>query len=163
MPSFAADTKVSVEKSKAEIDTLLGKHGAKNRLVGQDDEDNAAVLAFEVAGRRYCIRVPMPTVEESDKCRKAVPGSWNWDEGRRRKWNERHLEQAVRTRWRVALLLIKSKLEIVRMGASSFEKEFLADLVLPNGQTAGETLGAYMAKVIANGYQAPLALPAHEA
>jgi hypothetical protein len=45
------------------------------------------------------------------------------------------------------------------MGVSSFEREFLADLLLPDGQTAHRALGAYMEELIAKGYSGPLALP----
>jgi len=45
---------------------------------------------------------------------------------------------------------------------SSAEREFLADLVLPNGKTAAETISPYMERLIQEGYTAPLALPEHK-
>lgn len=161
-PSYAAGTSVTVERSKAELDGLLGKHGARNRVVGQDDERHTAVIGFELDARRYAIRIPLPVREDAEKRMKSANGAWLWDSQRKTRWIERHLEQWTRERWRVAVLLIKSKLEIVRLGASTFEREFLADLLLPDGETAGEKVGRYIEAVVRNGYHAPLSLPAHE-
>ena len=44
-------------------------------------------------------------------------------------------EQACRQRWRALDLVVKAKLEAVESGISVFEEEFLANIVLPNGQT----------------------------
>lgn len=136
-PTFAAKTSVSVEKTRVEIDTLLGKYGATSR--GTMIAEKTAHVAFVIEGRRYRIDVPLPD--------------------RRKFSSEKDYEQAQRTRWRCVLLLIKSKLEIVKLGMSTAEREFLADLILPNGRTAGQELGDYMAKLLAEGYTAPLALP----
>jgi hypothetical protein len=40
-------------------------------------------------------------------------------------------DQAYRERWRWLVLLTKAKLEIVRVGVSTCEREFFADLLLP--------------------------------
>jgi hypothetical protein len=48
--------------------------------------------------------------------------------------------QLSRERWRAVLLLLKSKLEIVRIGLTTVEKEFLADMVLPNGAAVYQVL-----------------------
>ena len=49
-------------------------------------------------------------------------------------------EQAVKQRWRAISLIIKAKLEAVETGITTFEDEFLAHIMLPNGMTAGEWL-----------------------
>ena len=36
------------------------------------------------------------------------------------------------------LLLVKAKVQLIRMGESSFEVEFLANVMLPDGSTVGE-------------------------
>ena len=43
-------------------------------------------------------------------------------------------------RWRALLLLCKAKLELVASGHSNFEREFLADILLPNGETVADAM-----------------------
>ena len=47
-------------------------------------------------------------------------------------------EQACRQRWRALKLVIQAKLEAVECGISVFEDEFMANIVLPGGQTVGD-------------------------
>jgi len=47
-------------------------------------------------------------------------------------------EQACRQRWRALALVIKAKMEAVECGISVFEDEFMANIVLPGGQTVSE-------------------------
>ena len=49
-----------------------------------------------------------------------------------------HYEQMIRSRWSALALAIKAKLECVESKISTFEKEFLANIVLPNSQTMAE-------------------------
>jgi len=58
-----------------------------------------------------------------------------------------HHDQACRVRWRGVVLLLKGKLEIVRLGISTVEREFMADLVLPNGRTLGLELAGKLAEL----------------
>jgi hypothetical protein len=48
--------------------------------------------------------------------------------------------QEERARWRALLLVLKAKLEAVESGISTIEREFLADVLLPNGMTIGAWL-----------------------
>lgn len=61
--------------------------------------------------------------------------------------NDRHVKfvlpipddkQQERQRWRALLLVIKAKLEAVECGVSVFEDEFMAHIMLPDGQTVGQ-------------------------
>lgn len=158
-PTYAAGTVVTVEKSKAELDGLLGKHGATSRGILHDEEAGIAAVVFVLAGRKYKLGIPMPVKPTAAEITKRFQGAWNWTPERKEQCATKVHDQAVRERWRGLVLLTKAKLEIVRMGGSTFEREFLADLVLPNGRTAGEELGEYMQNLLANGYTAPLALP----
>jgi hypothetical protein len=47
--AYAAGTSVTVEKTKSEIDSLLGKHGATQRGVLADDSAGRAIVAFVIA------------------------------------------------------------------------------------------------------------------
>jgi hypothetical protein len=158
--AYAKGTSVSVERSKAELDTLLGKHGAVQRAIMHDEPAGFAAVVFVLRGRKYKIEVPMPTPASALPKAGAEPRGWStWEASRRTHWASSQWEQACRERWRGLLLLVKAKLEIVRMGVSTFEREFLADLLLPDGQTAHQTIGTYMERLLAQGFTRPFALP----
>ena len=53
-------------------------------------------------------------------------------------------DQVLRTRWRLVLLALKTKLELVALGVSSVEREFMADMVLGNGRTVQENLAEFI-------------------
>jgi hypothetical protein len=71
---------------------------------------------------------------------------------------EKVYEQACRQRWRALLLIVKAKLEAVTAGISTVEREFLPDVVLPNGATVGEWVGPQIATVYAR-HEMPALLP----
>jgi hypothetical protein len=150
--TYASGTSVSVERSRMEIDSLLGKHGATSR--GVATTEGMAQVAFVIGGLHYRLDVPLPAF----KMTKQPPGWWGWNESRREEYKAKHTAQATRERWRAILLLLKAKLEAVRMGVSRVEKEFLSDLVLDGGGTVYQAMGERIAKALANGQ--PLALPA---
>jgi hypothetical protein len=129
---YASETSVSSEKSRMEIETTLRRYGASAFMYGTTDE--RAIVAFEAQGRRIKFELPIPD--------KALPEFWR-TKGRyqRRSAEQAHVawEQACRSRWRALALCIKAKLEAVASGITEFESEFLAHIVLPNGQTVGES------------------------
>lgn len=136
-PLYAADTRVPVERSRAELDTILAKYGATARAFAVDDTANRAKLGFRIAGLEYRMEVPLPAREPPQ-----TPRGWRgWPESRRQEWLTRTQSQALRSRWRVLLLLVKAKLEAVSLGLSTVEKEFIADLVLDDGRTVYSALG----------------------
>jgi len=129
--TYAENTTVSVEKSKAELDALLRKHGAAQRLFGDDDEGGRAFVHFALGGRHYRLHVPLPKLDEF-KTKQGRP-SYRRVNGTRDEQLKLY-EQACRSRWRAVVLVVKAKLEFVAMGVSTAEREFLADLLLPNGK-----------------------------
>jgi hypothetical protein len=62
--TFAADTKVPVEKSRAEIDALLSKHGATQRGFMADEEACVARVFFTLQKRQIRLEVPLPKPDE---------------------------------------------------------------------------------------------------
>lgn len=164
-PHYAKGTTVPIENSKAELDRLLGKHGAGQRGLMHDEERGLATVVFSLGGRPYRVEVPIPSLMSPDTYAPGAkvwpdrpPGWTGWAQSRREEWVRKQHEQAARERWRGLVLLVKAKLEIVKMGVSTFEREFLADLVLPSQQTVSQHLEVYMAKVL-KGEGVPLALP----
>ena len=65
-------------------------------------------------------------------------------------------EQEERRRWRALVMIIKSKLESVETGIVEFEDEFMAQIVLPNGETMSEHARPMIARAYETGDMPPL-------
>lgn len=117
---YANNTTVSCEKSKTEIERILTRYGATHFAYTTMPE--GAVVQFVNNGKRIRFLVPMPGRPDQDG-----PASHF------KRW-----EQSQRQKWRALALVIKAKLEAVASGICTFEEEFLAHIILPNGQTAGQ-------------------------
>jgi hypothetical protein len=147
--TFAKHTSVPVEKSKAELERMLTKHGASQRVLGTDDVRGIAFAIFTIGPknspsdtRQVRLQIPMPKLEEFASGRKYKQAP----EAQRKAH-----EQACRERWRVVVLAVKAKLELVDLGISTIEREFLADIALPSGVTVGEELASKLREVYATG------------
>jgi hypothetical protein len=141
--SYAAGTSVSVESSKAELYSLLKKHGATQSGMADDDTRGLAIVFFMLQDRHFRIEVPMPKIDACRPRPNALPHGWvRWDEPRRTAWVAKTHEQKCRERWRLLVLAVKAKLELVALGFRSAEQEFLADLVLPDGRRTHSALEA---------------------
>lgn len=82
--------------------------------------------------------MPMPKVEEFFRTPKGRSRT-------ERQAEEAHA-QAIRARWRGLLLIVKAKLEAVDAGISTFEREFLADILLPDGRSLHEWIKPQIAE-----------------
>lgn len=156
--SYAEGTDVPVERSKAELDRLLAKHGATQRVIGSDDVGGFALCVFAVHGRQVRLRVPLLAAADA-KPPKGSQAARRWHymtESQRAEFVRRRIDQVSRERWRALLLLVKAKLELVDLGLSTFEREFLADIYLPNGKTVHEALAAQLADAYLTGAMPPL-------
>jgi hypothetical protein len=152
MGAYASGTSVPVERSRAEIESLLKKYGATKFASGWDE--GKAVIAFEMNARRIRFEVPVPPVElfrtkEKWGSVRKVPDAEA----------ERARDQEMRRRFRAFLLVVKAKLEAVASNVSSFETEFLAFVVLPNGATVGQWLVPQIEQSYGSGKMPPLLLP----
>lgn len=148
---FAAHTSVDVQKTKVEMERLLVKHGAKQYGTAHDDANGVAVVYFAIGGRSIRLQIPIPKLDayadpkkqawENNRAKLATPQMWHrWSEGTREQWVREQWEQACRTRWRCMLLIVKAKLELIAMKLSTVEREFLADITLPDGRSVYEWL-----------------------
>jgi hypothetical protein len=150
--TFATDTTVPVERSKAEIERLLGRHGATRFMSGWDGD--TAALGFVLGTRTIQFLLPLPARSDDQFHRTPT--------GRRRRNPAdagRAWEQACRARWRALLLVIKAKLEAVECGISTVEDEFLAWTVLPGDRrTIGDRLRPMIEESVRSGKPALLAL-----
>jgi hypothetical protein len=159
MRPYAAGTSVASERSRAEIETLLGKHGATQRGIAVNDETGLAQVAFVIHGHKYRLDVPMPPGPDLSTAQGKPRGWYSWDEQRRQRWAFSEVEQSRRERWRAIVLLLKAKLELVQIGISSVEKEFLSDMVLANGETMHHAVAEALSRSLATGKAPVLALP----
>jgi hypothetical protein len=152
--TFARDTHVSVDRSKAEIEQLLRRYGADQFFTGWDAD--AAVIGFRAQGRFVKFHLPLPSRTDAKFTRTPSRGT-------RRTSSEadRHWEQACRQRWRALALVIKAKLEAVASGITTFEDEFLAHVVMPDGQSVGDWVRPQVEDAYLSGKMPPL-LPSHD-
>lgn len=140
MTQFAAATSVSASASREEIERTLARYGADQFLYGWQDQ--AAIVGFRMGGRQVRFILAMPLKGE----RRFTHHSRG---ARTAEAAAKEYYQAIRQRWRALSLVIKAKLEAVESGISVFEDEFLANIVLPTGETAG----AWMRPQIAEAYR----------
>jgi len=129
--SYAASTKVSVGRTRVEIEQLLVRHGATEFAYGW--AEGQARIAFAMADRRILFRLPLPDPDDEAFTRTPSGRQLRTAAAARQEW-----EQAVRARWRALLLIIKAKLEAVAAGVVTLEEEFLAHVMLPDGSTVGD-------------------------
>jgi hypothetical protein len=146
---YAKKTTVTVEKSKAEIEKTLVKYGADG--FSSAWEKDKAAISFKIDDRYVRLELGLPQEEEYSH------------DSRGQRMGEAKAraacDQANRQRWRALLLIIKAKLEAVECGISSIEREFLADVVLPDNTRLGDALMPQIQLAYSNG-KMPALLPA---
>jgi hypothetical protein len=150
--TYAAKTDVPTDRSRAEIERALVRYGATGFMYAWEGDNQA--IGFKIHDRYIRIILPMP-----DRVRLETSTT-----GRRRSSavQERAYDQAVRQRWRALVLIVKAKLEAIEAGVSTIEREFLADVVLPNDKTIGQWLAPQIEAAYASGKMPPLLPGAHE-
>jgi hypothetical protein len=147
-PTYAADTKVSVEQSRRELERTLTRYGVSAFSYGHDGE--RAVVMFAAHGRHVRLEMPVPPLAEFALTPTGLKRAGNAMEDARAK--------AQRQRWRALVLVVKAKLEAVDSGLISFEDEFLAHIVLPDGSTVGQWAHPQLEEVYTTG-DMPAVLP----
>lgn len=146
---FAEGTSVTPERSQAEISETLRKYGATGFAFGWQDQ--RAMIAFSAHDRsiRFLLDLPHPNDREFK-----VTAT-----GRSRQNPDTAYEGEIRRRWRSLALAIKAKLEAVATGITTFEDEFMAHIVLPDGTTVGERVSAELIGIWKQGHAPPSLLP----
>jgi hypothetical protein len=146
---FAKDTIVSVERSKAEIEQLLQRYGAKEFAHGW--KTGKAVIQFGMKNRVVRFTLPLPDKQEFAK----TPSGRRY----RNEADTLHAwEQGCRQRWRALTLTIKAKLESVESGIEEFDTAFMGQVVMPSGRTISEELTPMIEKAYATGRMPALLL-----
>lgn len=145
MSLYAKGTSVSVEKSRAEIEAVLSRYGATAFAYATDM--GKAMIKFQAQGRWIIFVLALPNQDEKIFTH-AYAGR-----GRRlgpadafSKW-----EQACRQKWRCLALAIKAKLEAVESGIATFEDEFMAHIIMPDGKTISHHMRPQIESAYASG------------
>ena len=143
MATFASETSVSPERSRAEVERTLRKYGAEKYMYGQDQD--RAIICFEMKGRRIRFDLPMP--DKSERRFTHTPGGTRRSPGPALEaW-----EKGCRQRWRALAAGIKMKLEFIESGITEFDSEFLSHIVLPDQRTVGQWMIPQVEEVYATG------------
>lgn len=151
MSRYAEKTEVTSARSREEIERTLERYGADQFLYGWKDTD--AVVGFRMEGRQVRFILPLPARDDKAFTEYTSRGKlWERSDEAARKL----YEQAVRQRWRALALVIKAKLEAVESGIAIFEDEFMANIVMPNGQLVGEHVRPAIARAYETGQVQPL-------
>lgn len=129
-----------------EIEQTLRRYGADAFSYGW--QESSAMIAFRACDRhvRFTISMPVKGDKEFTHYKRGSSVHERTAEAAEREW-----EQACRQRWRALALVVKAKLEAVDTGISEFESEFLANIVLPNGDTVAEQIKPYIQQAYIEG------------
>ena len=147
--AYAAETKVPVSRSRAEIEALVTRAGATT-FASMLSGSSAAIL-FELRKRRVQFELPLPS-KSAFETRLVRGRKVRATEAQR----EAAWEQACRQRWRALALVIKAKLEAVEAGIVSFEEEFLAHIVVPGEGRVGQWLVPQLESAYQSGRMPPM-------
>lgn len=147
---FAEGTEVQPETSQAEIQRLVRRYDADG--FGLMWEGDVAAVAFRAHGRRVQFTLTFPSASDPQFARTA--------RGIRTPTQRIAAREAeIRRLWRSLAMAIKAKLEVVESGIASFESEFLAHIVLPDGTLVGDHVEPAIARAYELGVPMQLSLP----
>ena len=153
MTKFAEKTEVTSSRSRDEIERTLERYGADQFLYGWSGSN--AVVGFRMEDRHIKFVLPLPARDDKEFTEYVSRGKlWARTDDAARKL----YEQAVRQKWRALALVIKAKLEAVESGISVFEDEFMANIVLPSGESVGDWMRPQIAEAYRIGHM-PNMLP----
>jgi hypothetical protein len=151
MPKYAAKTEVSANKSREEIERTLQRYGATGFIYGW--QDSSAIVGFTMNGKqiKFLLQMPDRNDKQFTEYQRGYSTYYREESAAAKLW-----EQATRQRWRALALCVKAKLEAVEAGISTFENEFLAHIVLADGQTVGDWIQPQLDTVYLTGKMPPL-------
>lgn len=150
---YAEGTEVPVEKSRDELEKLLDRHGATEVMLHRDADRTTIIYRMNQRMVRQVVEYP-----EAQLYKQHTPKGRHWPVTRSAEDVKRMQEAEWRRRWRAQVLILKAKLELIASGGSTFEREFLADTLLPNGETVGEAMLPRIAEAYTTGQMPRLLL-----
>jgi hypothetical protein len=136
MGKYAKDTKVPVYCSKSELEKTLIRYGATGFFSAWQDDPPVHQIGFKIMDgeneRLVKIQLPLPAKDDPDFT------ITQYGHEREPHIAHQRWEKACRQKWRALNLVVKAKLEAIDSGISTVEREFLADVMLPDGTTVGD-------------------------
>ncbi len=133
MPTYAKNTTVTPDRSITEIRATLARYGAQGfRLT---EIDGKARIEFMMRQRTLRFDLVMPSRDLPEFTKTPTRHSKRSESDAFKVW-----QQACNQRWRELALLIKAKLVAIESGIRDFDREFLGDMLLPDGVTVAEVL-----------------------
>lgn len=157
--TYAADTSVSVEKSRAELEAILSRYGADT--FGYMVDQKGATIMFRMGGKAVRFNLPLPDRNAKDFTHRKVGRSIITYQLRNPADAHKLWEQACRSRWRSLVLCVKAKLEACASGITTFEAEFLAHFVLNTGETVAQIMLPRLPEIISGKLPPMLSAPPH--
>lgn len=133
--TYAKTTDVPVTKTFDEIKRTLQRFGASDFAYAERSSGEVGIQ-FQIKSLRVLMRMQLPDRESFA----FITGRYGEKKRRVDTAIDRDYEQACRQRWRTLSNGIKAKLALVDDGISTLEREFLADIMLPSGDTVGERI-----------------------
>lgn len=155
---YAADTSVSSESSRGEIERTLSRYGANQFMYGWGEHEGqeVAIVGFRAHERQIRFHLVLPDRNSREFTHTPARGNRRSDAE-----SIKAYEQAVRQRWRALALTIKALLEAIEVGILTFEEAFLAHIMLPDGSSVGQTVLPKVAEAYDTGSM-PSLLPAYQ-
>jgi len=150
-----ADTKISPEKTKAEISEMLKSHGIENiqwtAFRGEEVLRFLKEVDLKGVHRELMFEVKPPQIMARKR-------SWNVKEGKYMKVNVPMWAQA----WRLVYWYLEAKLKAVEWGLVSLEREMMAQITVPLPDGSVTSLGDVIERRIAEDTLAKLPSPEDE-
>jgi hypothetical protein len=132
---YAEGTKVTVSKSRDEIERTLQRFNASQLMWMRNDDTRVVTAAFKRQGRSYKFEVPLPWPQDFLMTTKDRYGH-----SRRRTESQvkAALEQEERRLFRSLALFVKAILEGVESGIVKFDEVMLPFAILADGSTVAQ-------------------------
>lgn len=140
---FAEGTSVEANRSIAEVEALVDRHGGEAFMYAKAPEQ--AAVEFWLCDRRLRFIVPFPPRDSEQFTTTPT--------GRRRKSDaagDNAHRQEINRRWRSLLLVLKAKFAAIDDEIAEFDAEFMGKIVDP---ATGKTLGEQLQPLVARSYE----------
>lgn len=113
MGKYAAKTSTSVRDSVSELERILDRWGCDNFALMKGEDEHKVGFRFQIGDMApSMVRVTLPLHCLDD--------------------------QGIRVAWRALVMVVKAKFAAIDAGITSFDREFMPDLVLADGSTVGQ-------------------------
>jgi hypothetical protein len=132
--AYAEKTEVPASRTRQQIEALVLAHGGSDYTLSLGER--AARIGFRLGGRAICLALPLP--DPADRQFSHWKSQSGWESPRTASAARDHWERACRARWRALLLVIQAKLEAIRIGITTVDEAFFADVMVDGGSTVYE-------------------------